>query len=408
MSWKNHKRTLLSGKMRAYSIAAGAAAIGVATAAQGALQVFDYRAAPISASVEDNYGVWDHDMAVLYMDGTYKYSAAAGSTYTYYDENGVTTPIDAADKTDDAVWFTHHDFIAPGAKAESGYDGIFAYTGDGGVAANLIDGNENGNPLYEVYHTNDPDLGLEGTATQVDSALNYTTGGAVMYGNGGVGGGPGWGGSSAWGSRKGFGGQGFVGFYLDLPDGRHYGWVDVSFTYRPYFMGIHGWGYETTPYLPAELTYTPTVTPVTGDFDGDGDVDADDVDILCVNMAGDVGTYDMDGDGDVDEDDLTYHVENYLEYDTNGDDVVDGVGTFRGDFNADGVVNGTDLSILSGGFGTVTGFAGGNANCDATVNGTDLSILSSVFGNVATTAVPEPLTISLLALGACLPLKRRK
>jgi hypothetical protein len=147
---------------------------------------------------------------------------------------------------------------------------------------------------------------------------------------------------------------------------------------------------------------------VPGDFDDDGDVDADDVDDLCANMAGDVGTYDMDGDGDVDEDDMTYHVENYLEYDSNGDGVADGAGTFRGDFNTDGSVNGTDLSIMSGGFGSTTGFAGGNANCDATVNGTDLSILSGVFGNVATAAVPEPLTIGLLSLGGIAMLRRRK
>ena len=145
-----------------------------------------------------------------------------------------------------------------------------------------------------------------------------------------------------------------------------------------------------------------------GDFDGDGDVDADDVDDLCANMGGDVGTYDMDGDGDVDEDDMTFHVENYLEYDSDGDGNPDGQGTFRGDFNTDGSVNGTDLSILSGGFGTTTGFAGGNANCDATVNGTDLSILSGVFGNVATAAVPEPLTIGLLSLGSIAMLRRRK
>ena len=117
---------------------------------------------------------------------------------------------------------------------------------------------------------------------------------------------------------------------------------------------------------------------------------------------------DFDTDGDVDEDDMTFHVENYLEYDTDGDGVADGSGTFRGDFNADGVVNGTDLSIMNGSFGTAVGFADGNANCDSTVNGTDLSILAGVFGNVATAAVPEPATLSLLALGGMAILRRKQ
>ena len=147
---------------------------------------------------------------------------------------------------------------------------------------------------------------------------------------------------------------------------------------------------------------------VLGDFDGDGDVDANDVDLLCANMGAGAGVYDMDGDGDVDEDDMTFHVENYLEYDSDGDGIADGQGTFRGDFNTDGTVNGTDLSIMSGSFGTTVGFAGGNANCDVTVNGTDLSILSSVFGNVATAAVPEPMTISLLGLGGLAVLRKRR
>ena len=158
--------------------------------------------------------------------------------------------------------------------------------------------------------------------------------------------------------------------------------------------------------LAMEFYIVPNAVP--GDIDGDGDVDGDDVDDLCANIGGDPGTYDMDGDGDVDEDDMVFHVENLLEYDTDGDSIVDGQGTFRGDFNADGAVNGTDLSIMNGNFGTTAGYAGGNANCDTTVNGTDLSILAGSFGNVVTAAVPEPASAALLVLGGCALLKRRR
>jgi hypothetical protein len=146
------------------------------------------------------------------------------------------------------------------------------------------------------------------------------------------------------------------------------------------------------------------------DFDGDGDVDADDVDLLCAAVGAGSSdlSYDADGDGDVDEDDMVALVETFVEYDTDGDGSADGTGSFRGDFNLDGGVNGTDLSILAGGFGSGMGFAGGNANCDTTVNGTDLSILASNFGNVATAAVPEPATLILLASAGAMGLLRRK
>ena len=189
----------------------------------------------------------------------------------------------------------------------------------------------------------------------------------------------------------------------------------LIFTFRlvhpnaPGVVTFHSYSYNNGgQHVYQDLLGPGSDEPVLGDFDGDGDADPDDVDLLCNNMGGDPVTYDMDGDLDVDEDDMIFHVENYLEYDSDGDGVADGAGTFRGDFNTDGSVNGTDLSIMNGGFGTAVGFAGGNANCDATVNGTDLSILAGVFGNVATAAVPEPLTIGLLSLSGVVLLRRRK
>jgi hypothetical protein len=148
--------------------------------------------------------------------------------------------------------------------------------------------------------------------------------------------------------------------------------------------------------------------PLFGDFDGDGDVDADDIDILCANMGGDPGIFDIDGDGDVDEDDFYEFIGHYpiIIPPDPGDPPF--YGSFPGDFNLDGEVNGTDLSILSGGFGTVGGWADGNANCDSTINGTDLSILSANFGNAVTAAIPEPMTMSLLGLGGLAMLRRRQ
>jgi len=141
------------------------------------------------------------------------------------------------------------------------------------------------------------------------------------------------------------------------------------------------------------------------DFDGDGDIDAEDAKILCQNMGGDPGTYDVNNDGSVDAADLVELVENYVYW---SDGVNDGYGTVMGDFNLDGVVNATDLGILSTNYGQAAppagwGWIDGNANCDNFINATDLGILSTYFGQSAPTTaspIPEPATISLLGLGA--------
>jgi hypothetical protein len=154
----------------------------------------------------------------------------------------------------------------------------------------------------------------------------------------------------------------------------------------------------------------PAVAGKAGDFDTDGDVDADDIDLLTAEIAAGTNgsSFDVNGDGFVDEADLIEHIATLIER-TDG-----GVGTYRGDFNLDGYVDGTDLAILKAGFGlTGLGYAAGNANADTFVDGTDLAIFKATFGLSGTPgggnppAVPGPATIGLLSLGAMALLRRR-
>ena len=140
-----------------------------------------------------------------------------------------------------------------------------------------------------------------------------------------------------------------------------------------------------------------------GDFDDDGDADADDVDLLCDHL-GDPA-YDLDGDNDADVDDLVYLIEDLV-------DLQDGsgrIGTKRGDFNLDGLVNASDLALMYPNYGTAGwGYADGNANCDTLVDATDLAVLAETYGFEAPAGgVPEPVTAALLALGAVGLLRRR-
>ena len=143
-----------------------------------------------------------------------------------------------------------------------------------------------------------------------------------------------------------------------------------------------------------------------GDLDGDCDVDDEDIDILCANMGGDPDDFDFDGDNDVDEDDLIFLIENLVEL----QDGSGRVGTKRGDFNLDGLVNATDLAIMKPNFGfSPRMYSQGNANCDTVVNATDLAILKLNFGFTAPTGViPEPASLILIGLGGLGLLRRRR
>ncbi len=241
---KEKEMTTLSRKLGACSVAAGAAVVGVGAAAQGAMMVFDYTASPLVASTSTSpYGAISEEIAVLYMDGTYKY-AAGGTTY---DQSGVTTPIVAGDQTTDSVWFGVHDFTAPGSKGDaSGYTGVFVDPGDGGIVGYSITGDQGGNPVNVVTPLFDGNM--------VDGSLSFETdAGAVVRGVGGRYP-PGWGGNT---NNEIFGieGQGYLGFYLDEMDGRHYGWAEVSLPTwgNPFTVTIHRWAYQTTPGAAAEV-----------------------------------------------------------------------------------------------------------------------------------------------------------
>ncbi len=136
-----------------------------------------------------------------------------------------------------------------------------------------------------------------------------------------------------------------------------------------------------------------------GDFDDDGDVDADDIDLFRYNLGNPM--YDLDGDGDCDSDDMDVLIRGLVETSL-------GVGTEYGDFNLDGLIDKTDLTILATNFGVGTTWAEGNANSDLVIDTTDLAILVTNFGFVASGAVPEPATLFIMGCGAIGLLRRRR
>ena len=83
----------------------------------------------------------------------------------------------------------------------------------------------------------------------------------------------------------------------------------------------------------------------------------------------------------------------------------------QGDANVDGVVDGQDFTILKSTFGDAGAWGGGDFNGDGLVDGQDFTILKAHFGEGTPSGgatVPEPAALTLLGLGACLPLLRRR
>jgi hypothetical protein len=103
--------------------------------------------------------------------------------------------------------------------------------------------------------------------------------------------------------------------------------------------------------------------------------------------------------------------------------------TYIGDANLSGHVDGSDYSLIDSGYsspGTLTGWLNGDFNYDGVVDGSDYALIDNAFNNQGTTltsaalvaastaqvagptAVPEPASLGLLALGATALIARRR
>ena len=154
-----------------------------------------------------------------------------------------------------------------------------------------------------------------------------------------------------------------------------------------------------------DMMYMDLFGSLAGDLNANGVVDGDDVLAVsaAVNLGDPVG--DVNEDGVADAADLEYVVTKKLLM----DEETGAVGTAMGDLNLDGLVNAVDLAMMGAYFATSGGWGQGNLNDDGLVNATDLAMLAQNFGFIAPAlAVPEPVSLSLLSIGAVALLRRKR
>ncbi|MHC4983494.1 MAG: dockerin type I domain-containing protein [Planctomycetota bacterium] len=88
-----------------------------------------------------------------------------------------------------------------------------------------------------------------------------------------------------------------------------------------------------------------------------------------------------------------------------------GPAALAGDANLDGIVDTQDFTILKANLGLPGGWGAGDFNFDNIVDTQDFTILKAHLGETGTaagSALPEPATLSLLALGALAALRRKR
>ena len=133
-----------------------------------------------------------------------------------------------------------------------------------------------------------------------------------------------------------------------------------------------------------------------GDFDDDGLLSAADIDLLVPGSPN--LEFDVDGNGVVDDQDRQFWVEKMF-------------GTFFGDTDLNREVNVSDFLTLSGNFGNAGGWAEGDFDVSGDVQFADFLQLSANFGNtkIAAATVPEPNSpvLMLLAVVSLCAVRRR-